>query len=136
MPVSGQGIMPFLMFSGQTEEAMQYYVSVFDRSEVLSVQRYGPNEAGAEGTVVRATFTLKGQTFMCIDSSVQHAFTFTPAISFFVPCETEAEVEDAFDKLSRDGTVLMPLGVYPFSRKFAWVQDKFGVSWQLILEAV
>lgn len=129
-------ITPFLMFSGQAEEAMKYYVSIFDRSEILAIQRYGPNEAGPEGTVVQATFALQGQTLMCIDSGVKHDFTFTPAISFFVVCDTEAEVDDAFTKLSRDGKVLMPLAAYPFSKRFGWVQDRFGVSWQLTVGAV
>jgi predicted 3-demethylubiquinone-9 3-methyltransferase (glyoxalase superfamily) len=131
--VSSQKIAPFLMFSGKAEEAMNYYTSLFDRSEILSLQRYGANEAGAEGTVLHATFSLHGQVFMCIDSSVKHAFTFTPAISFFVTCDTEEEIDHVFAQLSQDGLVLMELGAYPFSQKFGWVQDKFGISWQLSL---
>lgn len=132
MPVAGQRIMPFLMFQGCAEEAMTFYVSVFGGA-VLDVQRLSANEAGTEGKVLRATFTLMGQTFMCIDSSVRHDFTFTPAVSFFVQCGFERDVEHAFAELSREGQVLMPLAAYPFSSKFGWVQDKFGVSWQLSL---
>lgn len=128
-----QQITPFLMFSGKAEEAINYYTSIFERSEVLNIQRYGANEAGDEGTVFLATFSLNGQLFKCIDSNVKHDFTFTPAISFYVTCETEDEVDRIFEKLSRDGAVLMPLAAYPFSPKFCWVQDKFGVSWQLSL---
>jgi len=128
-----QKITPFLMFMGQAEEAMNYYMSTFDRSEVVSMTRYGPGEAGAEGSVMHAAFTLNGQQFMCIDSNVQHAFTFTPAISLYVTCETEAEVDRVFAKFAQDGAVLMPLAEYPFSPKFGWVQDKFGVSWQVTL---
>jgi predicted 3-demethylubiquinone-9 3-methyltransferase (glyoxalase superfamily) len=129
--VPGQKITPFLMFSGRAEEAMNYYTALFDRSEVISLQRYGPNEAGAEGTVLLATFQLHGQLFMCIDSSVKHEFTFTPAISFYITCDTEDEIDRVFQQLSHEGMVLMPLAAYPFSPKFGWVQDKFGVSWQL-----
>lgn len=131
--MAGQKITPFLMFEGRAEEAMNYYLSVFDRSEILSIHRYGPNQPGAEGTVMHATFSLHGQTFMCIDSSIHHAFTFTPAVSFWVACETEAEVDRAYAMLSDGGMVLMELGAYPFSPRYGWVQDKFGVSWQLSL---
>jgi predicted 3-demethylubiquinone-9 3-methyltransferase (glyoxalase superfamily) len=131
--VSSQKITPFLMFTGRAEEAMNYYISTFDNSEILSIQRYGPNEAGAEGSVLHATFSLNGQVFMCIDSAPIHEFTFTPSISFYVTCNTEAEIDRLFERLSRDGKVLMPLAAYPFSPKFGWVCDKFGVSWQLSL---
>ncbi len=126
-------ITTFLMFDGKAEEAMNFYTSLFDHSEIKSISRYGSNEAGGEGTVLHATFTLNGQEFMCIDSNVKHEFTFTPAISLFVTCDTEAEIERVFEKLSQDGTVLMPLAAYPFSEKFGWVTDKYGVSWQLNL---
>lgn len=132
--LSEQKITPFLMYAGQAEAAMNYYISIFDRSEIVSIRRYGPNEAGAEGSVLHATFSLNGQEFMCIDSNVKHGFTFTPAISFYVACETEAEVDRVYARLSQDGQVLMPLAAYPFNPKFAWVADKFGVTWQLALK--
>jgi predicted 3-demethylubiquinone-9 3-methyltransferase (glyoxalase superfamily) len=133
MVVSPQKITPFLMFSGQAEEAMTFYMSLFDRSEVLDIRRYGPDEAGTEGSVIHATFSLGGQQFMCIDSYVQHAFTFTPAISLFVTCQSEEEIDRLFGSLSADGQILMPLDAYPFSEKFAWITDRYGVSWQLTL---
>lgn len=68
---------------------------------------------------------------MCMDSPIKHEFTFTPAISLFVTCETESEIDELFEKLSQGGGVLMPLDSYPFSKKFAWVADRYGVSWQL-----
>lgn len=71
---------------------------------------------------------------MCIDSSVEHNFTFTPAISLYVRCHTEEEVAQLFEKLSQDGKVYMPLSVYPFSERFGWVENKYGISWQLNLE--
>ena len=129
-----QKITTFLMFEGKAEEAMNCYVSIFDKAEIVSIQRYGANEAGAEGTVAHATLSLYEQVFMCIDSNVKHDFTFTPSISLYVACATEAEMDRLFEKLSQEGKVLMPLAAYPFSEKFAWVDDKFGVSWQLNLE--
>jgi predicted 3-demethylubiquinone-9 3-methyltransferase (glyoxalase superfamily) len=122
------------MFDGKAEEAMNYYVSVFDRAEILSIHRYGADAADFEGKVVHATFALNGQVFMSMDSNVKHDFTFTPSISLYVSCATEEEVGRLFEKLSQDGKVLMPLSAYPFSNKFAWVEDKYGVSWQLNLE--
>lgn len=126
-------ITTFLMFEGKAEEAMTFYVSLFDNSEITSIIRYGPDEAGPEGTVMRATFSLNGRPFMCIDSPIKHGFSFTPAISLFVTCNNEAEIDRLFEKLSEGGQVLMPLGEYPFSRKYCWVNDRFGVSWQLSL---
>jgi predicted 3-demethylubiquinone-9 3-methyltransferase (glyoxalase superfamily) len=122
------------MFSGNAEKAMNFYTSLFDDSEIISIIRYGVNEAGKEGTVLHAKFSLNGQEFMCIDSSVEHEFTFTPSISLYVTCDTQDEIERLFGKLSQDGKVYMPLSAYPFSEKFGWVEDKFGVSWQLNLE--
>ena len=128
-----QKITTFLMFEGRAEEAMNFYASLFEGSQILDITRYGPGEAGAEGSVVHATFLINGQEFMCIDSSIEHDFTFTPAISLYVNCETEVEIDRLFEKLSQAGQVLMPLDHYPFSQKFAWVADRFGVSWQINL---
>jgi predicted 3-demethylubiquinone-9 3-methyltransferase (glyoxalase superfamily) len=122
------------MYSGRAEEAMNLYTLLFKQSAILSITRYGANEAGAEGSVQYATFTLNGQEFMCIDSSAQHAFTFTPSISLYVRCDTEEEIDTVFARLLQDGQIFMPLDRYPFSKKFGWVSDKFGVSWQLNLE--
>jgi predicted 3-demethylubiquinone-9 3-methyltransferase (glyoxalase superfamily) len=123
----------FLMFDGKAEEAIGFYVSLFPNSAITAVTRYGAAEAGAEGSVMHARFTLNGREFRCIDSPVKHDFTFTPAISLFVDCATASEVDALFAKLSAGGRVLMPLDAYPFSRRFAWVNDRFGVSWQLNL---
>ena len=128
-------ITPFLTFEGDAEEAMNFYTSLFPDSEVIDLDRYGENEAGAEGTVKRATFVLNGEPFMCIDSSVEHAWTFTPAVSLYVNCETAAEIDELFAKLSEGGEVFMPLDSYPFSEKFGWVADRYGVAWQLTLES-
>ncbi len=127
-------VTPFLMFEGSAEEAMRFYVGVFHGSEVKRIERYGPGEQGAEGSLKRADFTVAGQDLICFNSPAKHAFTFTPSISFFVECETEAELDSAFERLSSGGAVLMPPDNYGFSRKFAWVSDRYGVSWQLNLK--
>jgi predicted 3-demethylubiquinone-9 3-methyltransferase (glyoxalase superfamily) len=121
------------MFQGNAEEAMNYYTSLIDDSAITHIVRYGPDEPGDEGSVKQAVFTLKGQEFMCIDSNIKHEFTFTPSFSIYVTCDTDEEVSRLYEQLSSGGSVLMPLSDYGFSKKFGWVADKFGVSWQLNL---
>ncbi|MFE8946332.1 VOC family protein [Streptomyces sp. NPDC003233] len=132
---TSQKITTFLMFEGVAEEAMTFYTSLFDDAEVVNVTRYGADGTGKEGSVQHATFSLAGQQFMCIDSPAHHDFTFTPAISLFVQCEDEAEIDRLHAALTEQGTELMPLGNYGFSAKFTWLNDRFGVSWQLNLPA-
>jgi predicted 3-demethylubiquinone-9 3-methyltransferase (glyoxalase superfamily) len=127
-------VTPFLMFEGRAEEAMTFYVSLLPDSGIQHITRYGPEGPGKEGSVVLATFTLAGQQFKCIDSTVKHAFTFTPALSIYINCASEAEIDTLFGRLSEGGQVLMPLAAYPFSPRFGWLNDRFGVSWQLNLE--
>lgn len=129
-------VTPFLMFQGQAEEAMNLYVSLIEGSEITSIARYGPNEPGTEGSVMQASFSLQGQEIMCIDSSIQHAFNFTPSFSLFITCDTEEELDKLYSGLSEGGNDLMPLGDYGFSRKFVWFNDRYGVSWQLTLPHV
>lgn len=121
-----------LMFEGKAEEAMTLYVSLFGGS-VTSVEKYGPGGPGPEGTIMRAEFTIAGHRLACIDSPAKHQFTFTPSASLFVECAAEAELDKAFATLSEGGGVLMPPNNYGFSKKFTWVSDRFGVSWQLNL---
>lgn len=126
-------VTPFLMFEGHAEEAMTFYISLFDGAQVISIKRYGPGEAGAEGTIIHAIINIADQNVMCIDSPMKHQFTFTPSMSLFVDCATVEQLGNLFSKLSDGGNVLMPLGDYGFSKQFAWVSDRFGVSWQLNL---
>ncbi len=128
-----QKLTPFLMFDGGAEEAMEFYTSLFDDARIINIERYGPDQAGAEGSVYVAEMTLNGQNFKCIDSPVKHDFTFTPAVSIYVDCEAEDEIYKLFLNLSEGGQTLMPLDTYPFAAKFTWVVDRFGVSWQLSL---
>lgn len=127
-------VTPFLMFQdGNAEEALNYYTSIIEDSEITSISRYGANEVGEEGTVVHAIFSLKGQEFMCIDSHVNHEFSFTPSFSIYVTCNSEEELNNLYEKLIMDGQALMPLDDYGFSKKFGWLNDRFGVTWQLNL---
>ena len=124
----------FLMFEGAAHQAMTFYVSLFDGAKIHLVERRGPGEDGPEGSVKRASFSLAGHELMCFDSPVKHAFTFTPAASLFVQCADERELEAAYAQLAEGGQVLMELGSYGFSTRFGWVNDRWGVSWQLNLE--
>ena len=125
-------VTPFLMFQdGNAEAAMRFYVSLFRGAEVLEAVRYGAGQPGPEGTLKHGVFVIAGQKIRCLDSHVKHAFGFTPASSLFVDCESEEEVNELAAKLGEGGGALMPPGAYGFSRRFAWVNDRYGVSWQL-----
>ena len=128
-----KSVTPFLMFEGVAEAAANLYVSLFRDSSIQMIERYGPGENGAEGSVKQCHLIVAGLRLRCFDSPIKHAFTFTPSVSLFVDCESEAELDAAFARLSADGTVMMPPANYGFSSKFAWVSDRFGVSWQLNL---
>jgi len=113
-------ITPFLWFDGKAEEAMNFYVSIFKNSKVLSVSRYGEGGPGPRGTVMTATFQLNGQEFIALNGGPE--FTFTEAISFFVNCETQQEVDELWDKLSEGGE----------EGQCGWLKDKYGLSWQIV----
>ena len=127
-------ITPFLMFQGRTaEQAMTFYTSLFDDGRVVEVTRYGAEGPGPAGTVKRARLSLAGQEFLCSDSFVTHDFSFTPSFSVWIETDSEDELERLFAALADGGAQLTPLGAYGFSRRFGWVNDRFGVSWQLNL---
>ena len=115
-----QKITPFLWFDGKAEEAMNFYTSIFKNAKVGSVTRYGEAGPGPKGTVMSATFELEGQEFYALNGGPQ--FKFSPAVSFFVKCTTQDEVDMYWEKLSAGGEKL-PCG---------WLQDRFGLSWQII----
>jgi predicted 3-demethylubiquinone-9 3-methyltransferase (glyoxalase superfamily) len=124
---------PFLMFDGNAEAAINFYISLFPGSQINGLVRYIVGEPGPEGTIKKASFTIAGQTILATDSWVKHAFSFTPAVSLFVDCESESEIDRLYTALGEGGSSLMPIDNYGFSRKFGWVNDRFGVSWQLNL---
>jgi predicted 3-demethylubiquinone-9 3-methyltransferase (glyoxalase superfamily) len=126
-------VTPFLMFTGDAEQAMELYTSLFDDARVLTLTRWEAGGQGAEGTVQQATFSIAGQVFRCFDSPPVHDFTFTPSFSIFVDVASAEELDRLFAGLSDGGTVLMPLDDYGFSRRYGWLNDRFGVSWQLDL---
>ena len=116
-----QKITPFLWFDGKAEEAMNFYVSVFPNSRVLSVSRYGEAGPGPKGSVMSATFQLDGQEFHALNGGPMYRFT--PAISFFVSCETQAEVDTLWEKLLAGGGIPNQCG---------WLNDRYGLSWQIV----
>lgn len=123
---------PFLMFQdGNAQAALDLYFATFPDSDMVRAERYAEGEPGPVGTIKVAVFTLCGREFMCSDSPVRHKFSFTPSSSTFVEFDSVAELERVFAALSEGGGVLMPLGNYGFSQRFGWVNDRFGVSWQL-----
>lgn len=113
-------ITPFLWFDNKAEEAMNYYVSIFKNSKVLGVTRYGDEGPGPKGTVMTAAFELNGQEFTALNGGPQ--FTFTPAVSFVVHCETQQEVDELWEKLSEGGE----------KNVCGWLKDKYGLSWQVV----
>ena len=124
---------PFLMFEGRAEEALDFYVATIPNSRIETIDRYGADGPGPEGSVRMARAVVAGLPVLANDSFVHHAFTFTPSISFMLTCQDEDEVDRLAAALADGGGVLMPVGNYGFSRKFAWVNDRFGVSWQVNL---
>jgi predicted 3-demethylubiquinone-9 3-methyltransferase (glyoxalase superfamily) len=115
-----QKISPFLWFDGKAEDAMNFYVSVFKNSKAGTVIRYGDAGPGPKGSVMSATFQIEGQEFMALNGGPMYKFT--PAISFFVNCQTQEEVDELWEKLSAGGQ----------PNRCGWLTDKFGVSWQII----
>lgn len=122
----------FLMFQGGAEAALQLYEETFATAEVAKVERFAEGE-GPVGSLKLAELSIGGHRLMLFDSPTKHDFGFTPSTSLFLDCEDETTIGRYAAVLSDGGRVMMPLGNYGFSRQFAWVQDRFGVSWQLNL---
>jgi len=115
-----QKITPFLWFDGRAEEAVNFYTAIFPNSKIVRMMRYGEAGPGPKGSVMSATFELQGQEFIALNGGPM--FTFSPAISFFVHCETQEEVDKFWEKLAEGGE----------KQRCGWLRDKFGVSWQVV----
>ncbi|TKT92334.1 VOC family protein [Dyadobacter frigoris] len=115
-----QKITPFLWYDNQLEEAMNSYISIFKNSKILNVNRLPGESPGSAGNVITATFELEGQTFYGLNGGP--SFKFTEAISFFVDCKTQEEVDDLWERLSEGGS----------KSQCGWLKDKFGISWQIV----
>ena len=115
-----QKITPFLWFNNNAEEAMNFYTSVFKNSKIVTISRYGDAGPGPKGSVMTGTIEIEGQEFYLLNGGPQ--YTFTPAVSFFVSCATQQEIDDLWDKLSAGGKV----------QQCGWLQDQFGLSWQIV----
>ena len=126
-----QQVTPFLMFQGDAEAAVDLYCSIFADAEIEEIRHYASGGAGAEGSVEFTRFRIGNQRFFAIDSPAEHAFTFTPSLSLFVEFDEPEALARAAAGLAEGGQFLMPLDSYPFAERFAWVGDRFGVSWQL-----
>lgn len=132
---AGMEIATFLTFQdSNAEQAMNFYLETFDNSEIIKLQRWDNQMPGLEGKVMHAIFELNGNLFMCSDSPPIHDWDFSPAVSNYIDCKTEEELDNLFAALAVNGTVTMPLNDYGFSKKFGWVIDQFGISWQLNLK--
>jgi predicted 3-demethylubiquinone-9 3-methyltransferase (glyoxalase superfamily) len=128
-----QSCLPFLMFQGEGAAALDFYLSTFPDARAEQVERYGEGEAVPAGGLKGAQLVIAGQRIRLFDSPPVHNFTFTPSFSLFLECDDEDELRQLGGTLAEGGGVLMPVDNYGFSRLFTWVNDRFGVSWQLNL---
>ena len=125
---------PFFMFTNcKTEDAITLYNSIFSDTKIENLERWtGENPMGPAGMIQSVIFTIKGATFRFMDSQ-GHQHSLTPSTSIFVNCDDEAELRKAHAALMDGGFELMELGEYPFAKLYCWVQDRFGLTWQLSL---
>ncbi|MBK6266585.1 VOC family protein [Marivirga sp. S37H4] len=135
MKTNDQKITPFLWFNTQAEEAVEFYISIFKSGEIQRVSRYGKegyeHHRMPEGSAMAVDFELEGQRFSALNGGP--AFPFNPSVSFYITCETEKEADQLWKSLSENGSILMPYEKYDWSEKYGWLQDRFGLSWQVSL---
>ena len=130
--MTDQKITPCLWFDGSAQEAAKFYASVFPNSKILETVPYSVETPSNKpiGSVMTVSFELDGYKFLALNGGP--FFKMNPAISFHVKCRSIAEVDAIWKKLSEGSKVMMPLGKYPFSERFGWLEDKYGLSWQVI----
>lgn len=126
---------------GKAEEAINFYTSIFPNAEIKSIKKYAEGEDGGTPDLIKyGVFTLNGTDYMVSESNYKHAWSFTPAVSLFIAHESNEVIQTLFEKLSSNGgQIMVPLdtykgeGDYGFGKKFGWCEDKYGISWQLVL---
>lgn len=125
---------------GKAEEAINFYTSIFPNSEIKSLTKYSEGEAGGTPDLIKhGIFTLNGTRYMVSESNYNHTWSFTPGVSLLIESNSESEIQTLFETLSSNGgQIMVPLdsydsGDYGFGKKFGWCEDKYGISWQLIL---
>lgn len=126
-------IRPSLIFGGNAEEAMTFYVSLFPNSQIVELKRYGAEDPGVTGQVSHGEISLSGEELFCSDSLTGHGYGFTPTMSFLIACESAEEIKRLSEGLEQGGELLGKVEDYPSALKFFFVIDRFGVAWQLIL---
>jgi predicted 3-demethylubiquinone-9 3-methyltransferase (glyoxalase superfamily) len=143
MPVTiTQKLTPFLAFQGNAEEAMEFYTSLFDDAEIVQVIRAREEDPGwTEGTLQHAIFSLAGQQVMFINTpppgnhlhkvAAWHEFAFNPSFTIYLRCDSNEEFDRLYEAFSEKGDIHLPAASYGFSPKFAWVTDRYGISWRL-----
>ena len=124
-------ITPFLMFEGRAQQAMDLYQACFTDFTVIQCDRYPDDHSQLKGQIHFAIINIHGQQLALIDSPVKHAFQFTPSISLMVEFQESQPLKKAYEQLAHQGEILMPLDQYDFAQQYAWINDPFGVSWQL-----
>ena len=129
--IAHQKIIPFLWFNDQAEEAIKFYTSSFKNSEISTLKKWPEESPFPSDKIQTGSFLLEGLQFYAFDAGPQ--FTFNSAISFFVICDTEGEVEELWNKFIDGGKVMMALDTYPWSQKYGWLEDKYGIGWQFML---
>lgn len=131
--MSNHKITPYLWFDNQAEEAVNFYTSIFDNARINGVTRHGEAGPGPEGTVMLFNFELEGRPFIALNGGPQ--FNFTPAISFIVIYENREAVDRLWEQMVDGGNTILPIEEYPFNERYGWIEDRFGVSWQIMVNA-
>lgn len=134
MSIPQSGVIPFMTFGGNAEEAMNFYVRIFPNSKILSSNKYGENMGGVPGSLINGTFEVRGQRMMVMDIAPEQAPASSWMTSFFLGFETEAEFDHVFEQLAKEGLVMMGPEPIMNLRKVAWITDQFQITWQLVWE--
>jgi predicted 3-demethylubiquinone-9 3-methyltransferase (glyoxalase superfamily) len=135
MTIQKKPILPCLWFDQEAEEAVNFYSEVFGNAEILTISRYGKegyeHHKKPEGSAMAVSFSMHGQEFLALNGGPQ--YTHSPGVSFYVTCETKEEADRVWRVLAEKGTILMPYDQYEWSEKYGWLNDRYGVSWQVSL---